>query len=229
MKLNELSELTNSMASIFDVLSSVLDNVPDRYLDFAKEYERRLAGSRDKLEHHASRNGLMPRSVDAVAAATEVFCVLFGDMVTVPSTRGTASTTSYEDMQQRSWSLNCWLPAACFVRLQTPVDVALSLVLVEHFGVEFAIRGVGHNTNPGFSSIDGGILLDVRDLNTISLGQDQTTVSVGPGATWNSVYENLQKHELTAVGARAGVVGVGGYILGGQSMTCMWRMMRCLC
>jgi FAD/FMN-containing dehydrogenase len=83
---------------------------------------------------------------------------------------------------------------------------------------KFAIRSVGHNSNPGFSSIGvSGILLDLGALNDITLSSNGDVVSVGPGATWDMVYDELEKQQLTVVGGRASGVGVGGLITGGLS------------
>lgn len=72
--------------------------------------------------------------------------------------------------------------------------------------------------SPGFNSVDGsGILLDLGALNEITLSSKRDIVSVGPGATWDMVYETLERYELTVVGGRAAGVGVGGLILGGAS------------
>lgn len=115
-------------------------------------------------------------------------------------------------------SKTCWLPAAGYLKPQNNVEVALSLKIVTYTQSPFVIRSAGHNANPGFSSIgETGIVLDLGALNTISLSPDRKIVSLGPGATWDSVYEELEKHELTVVGGRVPGVGVGGLITGGIS------------
>jgi FAD/FMN-containing dehydrogenase len=90
------------------------------------------------------------------------------------------------------------------------------LKIITLFQAPFAVRSRGHSPNPGFSSIDAGILVDLSSLNDIVLSSDHKIVSVGPGAKWETVYEELEKHELTAVGGRAAGVGVGGLITGGM-------------
>lgn len=80
----------------------------------------------------------------------------------------------------------------------------------------FAVRSAGHNPNPKASSVGAeGVLLDLSALNEIELSSDGSSVSVGPGATWDQVYKSLEVHSLTAVGGRVAGVGVGGLILGG--------------
>lgn len=79
------------------------------------------------------------------------------------------------------------------------------------------IRSGGHNANPGFSSVDeSGVVLDLRELRSVVLQPEKDVASVGPGAVWAEVYEELEKDGLTVVGGRVSEVGVGGLILGGS-------------
>ena len=115
-------------------------------------------------------------------------------------------------------STTCWLPAACFIKIQNAVELALALKIVTVTQSKFAIRSVGYMANPGFSSVgDSGLLLDLGALNDTTLSSKGDVVSVGPGATWDKVYEKLEKQELTVVGGRVSGVGVGGLITGGSS------------
>jgi FAD/FMN-containing dehydrogenase len=112
--------------------------------------------------------------------------------------------------------MTCWLPAACFLRVESSLDVAVALKLVTLLKSKFAVRGGGHNANPGFSSVDAsGLLIDTGALNSINLSKDKKTASLGPGATWDQVYEKLEKEQLTVAGGRVKDVGVGGLLLGG--------------
>lgn len=117
-----------------------------------------------------------------------------------------------------SRSPNCWLPAACFLKVQNTVEVALVLKIITRSRTRFAVRSGGHSANPGFGSVDAGILIDLSLVNDIVLSDDHEFVSVGPGAKWDEVYEELEKHELTVAGGRAAGVGVGGLITGGISI-----------
>lgn len=112
--------------------------------------------------------------------------------------------------------MTCWLPAACFLRVQTPLDVAVALRLVTSLKSKFAVRGNGHNANPGFSSIDqSGVLIDTGGLDFVKVSEDKSVASLGPGASWDQVYEQLEPQGLMVVGGRVKDVGVGGLILGG--------------
>lgn len=80
----------------------------------------------------------------------------------------------------------------------------------------FAVRSGGHSPNPGFSSIQDGILIDLFQLNEITVSDDRETVSVGPGQRWGDVYNTLDAYDVSVIGGRIPNVGVGGLILGGK-------------
>lgn len=66
------------------------------------------------------------------------------------------------------------------------------------------------------SNVDHGLTIDLEKLNSIE--GDRRAVRVGPGARWRKVYEILDDVGLSVVGAKAGDVGVGGFLLGGSSV-----------
>lgn len=68
----------------------------------------------------------------------------------------------------------------------------------------------------GAASAPGGITIDLKLLDELSLSEDRETVFVGTGNRWSAVYGFLDPWNLTAVGGRAGFVGVGGFLLGGK-------------
>ena len=79
----------------------------------------------------------------------------------------------------------------------------------------FGVKSGGHGHFAGQSSIEGGIQIDLVKLKTLQINKSKGTVLVGPGNTWGSVYEKLQKEGLMVVGGRSANVGVGGYLVGG--------------
>ncbi|KAI1287910.1 6-hydroxy-D-nicotine oxidase [Xylaria venustula] len=82
-------------------------------------------------------------------------------------------------------------------------------------GITFTVRSTGHNPIPNVSSMNEfGVLIDLQDINSLSL-QDDRTVQIGGGAKWGSVYTFLEAQGRSIIGARNLDVGVGGYTLGG--------------
>lgn len=93
----------------------------------------------------------------------------------------------------------------------------MAISIISFYGVTFAVRSGGHSPNPGWSSVgENGILIDMARLNTISLSDDRSYASVGPGARWLNVYQHLDAEKAVVPGARVPQVGVGGFILGGM-------------
>ena len=74
---------------------------------------------------------------------------------------------------------------------------------------------VGGPRIPEFRRIHG-ILIDMSQINDVSLDSEGKVASVGPGAYWGDVMTALAPHGATVVGARAPYVGVGGLLLGGK-------------
>ncbi|KAI0113324.1 6-hydroxy-D-nicotine oxidase [Daldinia grandis] len=146
------------------------------------------------------------------ATAAKIACKLldlaFPGRVTVPS------HVQYQSAKCQPWCRNCWLPAACFIRPQNSKDVAEVIKIVKGADAKFAIRSGGHNFNPGFSSIDTGVLIDLRDLNTLEIDEDGI-LQAGAGNTWGDIYAFLEKKGLSAIGGRQSDVGISGYLLGG--------------
>ncbi|KAK8098735.1 FAD-binding domain-containing protein [Apiospora kogelbergensis] len=78
-----------------------------------------------------------------------------------------------------------------------------------------AVRGTGHTPFASSANIQDGITVDLRGLKGIFVDEDKSNVEIAVGETWESVYTELEKHDLTVAGARDARIGVGGFILGG--------------
>ncbi|KAM0525765.1 hypothetical protein ACHAPE_000476 [Trichoderma viride] len=81
--------------------------------------------------------------------------------------------------------------------------------------VRLAIRSGGHAVDAGAANVDGGVTIDLSRLNSIEVSEDRKTVSIGPGAKWEQVYDKLDAIGLSVAGCRSAPVGVGGLTLGG--------------
>lgn len=51
-------------------------------------------------------------------------------------------------------------------------------------------------------------------MNGTTYDEKAGIAKIQPGARWGSVYESLNPHNVTVVGARTSVVGVGGFVTG---------------
>ena len=80
----------------------------------------------------------------------------------------------------------------------------------------FSIRSGGHDFNVNHSSVGNtGILIDMANLNQTTLSTDKTSMSIGVGARWGSVYQALNGSGVSINGGRSPNPGVGGQTLGG--------------
>jgi hypothetical protein len=100
--------------------------------------------------------------------------------------------------------------------MKKPLDVSITLTVSRVTKCPFAVRSGGHSLTPGASSLQDGITIDMRALNSIDVSSDRKLTSVGPGATWGDVTTKLDSMGLIVLGGRDGGVGVGGLTLGGK-------------
>jgi hypothetical protein len=113
-------------------------------------------------------------------------------------------------------SESCWLIPTCIIRPRTAKDVSKALSVVGFLRTKFAVRSGGHSPNPGFSTLsDPGVMIDLQDLNHITVNDDRSIATVEPGSEWLHVYEALDKYGVSVIGGRGPTVGAGGFMLGG--------------
>jgi len=91
--------------------------------------------------------------------------------------------------------------------------VAEAVLYARQHQLQVAIKSGGHSFE-GFSSNNGGLVINLSLLNSVTW-IDDTTVQVGPGCKLSELYGALlPKQRLIPAGSCAGV-GVGGLTLGG--------------
>src|SRR5947209_4482664 len=75
-------------------------------------------------------------------------------------------------------------------------EVAAALRSALERNLPFRLRCGGHSYE-GFSMIDAGVVIDVTDMNTISVNPDRTMAVIGSGARLGDVYAKLFQVGIT--------------------------------
>ena len=81
-------------------------------------------------------------------------------------------------------------------------------------GVEIRARSGGHSY-AGYSTLERGVVLDLRALHGISVDRSAATATVGAGAQLIDVYAGLAAHGATIPAGSCPSVAVAGVTLGG--------------
>ena len=100
------------------------------------------------------------------------------------------------------------------VRVAGPADIASAIAHARDNGLDLAIRSGGHS-GAGFSSTEGGLVIDVRDLRGIDIDPEARTVWAGAGVTAVELTRALEPDQLIVGFGDVGTVGVSGITLGG--------------
>ena len=103
---------------------------------------------------------------------------------------------------------------AVIIRAADATDVAQVVSLARETGLELAVRSGGHS-NAGHSVCDGGIVLDLRDMQAMQIDADQRTSWAETGLTALDYTTAAGAYGLATGFGDTGSVGIGGITLGG--------------
>ncbi|MFI6999314.1 FAD-binding oxidoreductase [Nocardia sp. NPDC050175] len=93
-------------------------------------------------------------------------------------------------------------------------EVAAALLNARDRGLPFRVRSGGHSVD-GFSSVEGGIVIDLGKLDSIEVSDDMAYATIGVGTQIHCVYERLADVGRAVPGGIGHTVGVGGFTTGG--------------
>jgi FAD/FMN-containing dehydrogenase len=106
------------------------------------------------------------------------------------------------------------LHPAIIVRVADADDVARVVTVARDLGIELAVRSGGHS-GAGHGGTEGGIVLDVRDLDSLEIDVPGRTAWAGSGLTAGAYTVAVAEHGLATGFGDTGSVGIGGITLGG--------------
>jgi FAD/FMN-containing dehydrogenase len=108
------------------------------------------------------------------------------------------------------------------IRCQNVEDVCIAIAWAKEAGWPLSVRGGGHGVH-GLAIVDGGVVLDLRAMNDVTMDLGTRRARVGGGARWSDVYEKAAKHDLAPTGGTETSVGVAGFTMGSGNA---WLMRR---
>jgi FAD/FMN-containing dehydrogenase len=100
------------------------------------------------------------------------------------------------------------------VRCAGVPDVIETVSFARSEGLPLAIRGGGHSV-AGFSTCEGGVVLDLADMNVVQVDPTKSRAIVQGGGLWHDVDAATQQHGLAVTGGLVSSTGVAGFTLGG--------------
>ena len=93
-------------------------------------------------------------------------------------------------------------------------DVVQAVNFGRKNGLEIAVYNGGNHVT-GWCLSDGGLVIDMRAMNTVRVDPETRTARVGGGAIWSDVDTGCRSYGLAVPGGTVPTVGVAGLSLGG--------------
>jgi FAD/FMN-containing dehydrogenase len=131
----------------------------------------------------------------------------FRGQLVVPQDEG------YDEVRQ-IWNGMFDKKPALIARCTSAKDVSAAVNFARDQGMVLAVRGGGHNGS-GSGSCDGGMLIDLSLMKSVSVDPSAQRAWVGGGATWGDFDRAAQAHGLATPGGVVSATGVGGLTLSG--------------
>ncbi|MGH2803996.1 MAG: FAD-binding oxidoreductase, partial [Thermoleophilaceae bacterium] len=103
---------------------------------------------------------------------------------------------------------------AAIARVADATDVSHVLSLARETGLELAVRSGGHS-GAGHSTSEGGIVLDLSDMQGLEIDPERRTAWAETGLTAGEYTTAAAAHGLATGFGDTGSVGIGGITLGG--------------
>ncbi len=124
-----------------------------------------------------------------------------------------AGDTGYDETRALWNGLTPRRPAA-IVRCVGTDDVRTSVRFAREHDLPLAVRGGGHNV-AGTAGVDDGLVIDLSEMNDVTVDAAAGRARAGGGATWADLDAATQAHGLATPGGVVSATGIGGLTLSG--------------
>lgn len=98
------------------------------------------------------------------------------------------------------------------VMATSAADVAAAVDFAAEVDLPIAVQATGHGPA---APIEGGVLVNTRQMTGCAVDPDRGTATFGPGVTWAPVMEAAAPHGLSPLVGTCVTVGATGYLTGG--------------
>jgi FAD/FMN-containing dehydrogenase len=148
-----------------------------------------------------------PDSGTATEEAVDAFTTRVRGRVLRPDSPG------YDDARKVQNGMIDRRPAV-IVRCRGNADVIEAVAFAKEHGLLLSVRGGGHNV-AGNAVNDGGLVIDLSEMNAVRVDPHRRVAHVQGGATWADFDRESQIFGLAAPGGLVSTTGVGGLTLHG--------------
>ena len=101
---------------------------------------------------------------------------------------------------------------AAIIKVANGEDIQKAIAFTRDQNLDLVVRSGGHSP---YSATDGGVVVDLRELNEIEVDEASKTVWAGSGLTAGQLTTELDKYNLAIGFGDTSSVGIGGITLGG--------------
>jgi FAD/FMN-containing dehydrogenase len=112
---------------------------------------------------------------------------------------------------------------ALIIRCAGTADVVRAVEFARSEGLQVAVRGGAHSI-AGFSTSDGGVVIDTSPMQGIRVDPAGQRVVAEPGITWSAFDHETQAFGLAVTGGLVSSTGIAGFTLGGGIG---WLLRKC--
>ncbi len=119
-----------------------------------------------------------------------------------------------EALRRAIWNGSIDRRPALIARPTTTAQVARAVTFARERGLDLTVRGGGHSF-AGHAVADGALMVDLEDLNTVTVDEGAMRARCGGGTTWARFDAATSPRGYAVPGGTVSHTGVGGLTLGG--------------